>query len=201
MPYVLQRCTPAATSRAHSGRHGRQRAMRIRPGNAGEDGMLKRSKDGDLRDARLRVRASSTGPTRGASSGAISCSQARPPGMPRRRKSAAAYCAASSSRRATSGPTTSATRHARAAWPTSKDFDDISFIARIGVEKGKPKNDGSGENYADKNIIAAVITPDKKDWHPVEQSPPFNGGNAGAAASPPPSATPAPGVTKPAWAS
>ena len=25
----------------------------------------------------------------------------------------------------------------------------------------------------DKNIIAAVITPDKKDWHPVEQPPPF----------------------------
>ena len=35
-----------------------------------------------------------------------------------------------------------------------KDFDNIIFVARIGVEKGKPKNDGSGENYPDKNVIA-----------------------------------------------
>jgi hypothetical protein len=86
-----------------------------------------------------------------------------------------------------------------------KDFDNIVFIARIGIEKGKPKNDGSGENYADKNVIAGIITPDKKDWHPVEQPPLFNGGGAGAAASPvaPASsaapATPAAGVPKPAW--
>jgi hypothetical protein len=85
-----------------------------------------------------------------------------------------------------------------------KDFDNIVFVVRIGVEKGKPKNDGSGENYADKNVIAGVITPDKKDWHPVEQPPPFNGGGAGAAASPASPAaptTPAPGIEKPRWAS
>jgi hypothetical protein len=82
-----------------------------------------------------------------------------------------------------------------------KDFDNIPFIARIGVEKGKPKNDGSGENYPDRNVLAGIITPDKKEWHPVEQPPPFDGGGAGAAASPPPSATPAPGIAKPSWAS
>jgi hypothetical protein len=59
-------------------------------------------------------------------------------------------------------------------------------------------------------VIAAVITPDKKDWHPVEQPLPFNGGGAGAAAQPAtpassaaPAAPPAsttPGVTKPSWA-
>ena len=36
-----------------------------------------------------------------------------------------------------------------------KDFDNIIFIARIGIEKGKPKKDGSGENLPDKNIIAS----------------------------------------------
>ena len=77
----------------------------------------------------------------------------------------------------------------------------MTFIAKIGIEKGRPKNDGTGENWPDKNIIAGVITPDKKEWHPVEQPPPFSGGGAGAAASPPPSATPAPGITKPSWAS
>jgi hypothetical protein len=83
-----------------------------------------------------------------------------------------------------------------------KDFDGIVCIVRIGIEKGKPRNDGSGENYADKNVIAAVITPDRKEWHPIEQPPPFDG-RAGAAAAPAASAapaTPAADVTKPAWA-
>jgi hypothetical protein len=86
-----------------------------------------------------------------------------------------------------------------------KDFDNIIFVARIGVEKGKPKNDGSGENYADKNVIAGVITPDKKDWRRVEQ-PPWNGeggegsGGGGSSGAAPASGTPGPGVKKPDWA-
>jgi hypothetical protein len=77
-----------------------------------------------------------------------------------------------------------------------KDFDGMCFIAKIGIEKGRPKNDGSGD-YADKNILAAVVTPDKKEWHQVVQmsDPPFDGGNA-AAAAPVPAA-----ITKPGWAS
>jgi hypothetical protein len=86
-----------------------------------------------------------------------------------------------------------------------KDFDGLMFIAKIGIEKGKPKNAGSNENWPDKNVLAAVITPDKADWHPVAQAPPFNdGGNSGAAA---PSSSPTPGapgnpppITPPAWA-
>jgi hypothetical protein len=86
-----------------------------------------------------------------------------------------------------------------------KDFDGLSFVAKIGIEKGGAKKDSSGaltgEFYDDKNIIAAVITPDKKDWHPIEQAPPFNGGGAQAAA---PAATPAeaaPPIARPGWAS
>jgi hypothetical protein len=30
--------------------------------------------------------------------------------------------------------------------------------------------------------VAAIITPDRREWHPVEQSPPFNGGGNSAAA-------------------
>jgi hypothetical protein len=37
------------------------------------------------------------------------------------------------------------------------DFDGIRFVARIGVEKGK-------DGYADKNKIASVVTPDKKEY-------------------------------------
>jgi|SRR5215471_2116302 len=80
-----------------------------------------------------------------------------------------------------------------------KDFEGKTFIGKIGIEKGKPKNDGSGESWSDKNILAGVITPDRKDWHPVEQPPPFNGGGAGAQAAAPSNA--APPIARPGWAS
>jgi hypothetical protein len=84
-------------------------------------------------------------------------------------------------------------KEARAARTVSlKWFDGKSFIARIGIEEG------SG-NFPDKNVLAGVITPDKKDWHLVEQPPPFNGGGGSAApASSTPTAAP---VERPGWAS
>ena len=83
---------------------------------------------------------------------------------------------------------------ARAARTVSlKQFEGMTFIGKIGIEKGKPKNDGTGENWPDKNILAGVITPDKRDWHPLEQSPPFNGGGAPAETASP--------IARPGWAS
>jgi hypothetical protein len=77
-----------------------------------------------------------------------------------------------------------------------KVFEGMRFICRIGVEKGGP-NKKEGGNYPDKNVIAGVITKDKTDWHPIEQPPPFNGG--GGSAPPTPSAPAAP-VERPGWA-
>jgi len=82
-----------------------------------------------------------------------------------------------------------------------KDFEGKAFIGKIGIEKGKPKNDGSGESWADKNILAAVITPDKREWHPVEPPPPFNSGGGSAAASPASPSSSAPPIVRPGWAS
>ena len=48
------------------------------------------------------------------------------------------------------------------------ELEGLIFIAKIGIEKGKAKPDGSG-NWPDKNILAGVITPDRKEWHPSEQ--------------------------------
>ena len=79
-----------------------------------------------------------------------------------------------------------------------KQFEGLSFIGRIGIEKGRPRNDGSGENWPDKNILMGVVTPDKRDWHPVEQPPPFNGGGGGAQAAPAETAAP---IARPGWAS
>ena len=42
------------------------------------------------------------------------------------------------------------------------DFDGIRFIGRIGVELAKGQ-------YPAKNILVEVITPERKNWHPVEQ--------------------------------
>jgi hypothetical protein len=90
---------------------------------------------------------------------------------------------------------------ARAARTVSlKQFEGMTFVGKIGIEKGRPKNDGTGENWPDKNILAAVITPDKKEWHPSEQPPPFNGGAAGAQTAAAPSNTAAP-IARPGWAS
>ena len=84
-----------------------------------------------------------------------------------------------------------------------KDFDNLMFVARIGMRKGEPKKDGSG-NWPDKNFLAAAISPDHRDWHPVTQAPPFNGGGAtsaptGDGSTPSTSAGSAP-ITPPAWA-
>ena len=78
-----------------------------------------------------------------------------------------------------------------------KDFDNIVFIARIGVRKGELKNDGSGDKWPDKNYLAAAIGPEHKDWHPCEQPPPFNGGGGAAPASAPAGSAP---IAPPAWA-
>src|SRR5262245_5438774 len=43
---------------------------------------------------------------------------------------------------------------ARAARTVSlKQFEGMTFIGKIGIEKGRPRNDGSGENWPDKNIL------------------------------------------------
>src|SRR5262245_19175229 len=85
---------------------------------------------------------------------------------------------------------------ARAARTVSiKQFEGMNFIAKIGEEKGGPKKDGG--NYPDKNVLAGAITRDKSGWHPVEQSPPFN---AGGGAPPSTPSTPAAPVERPSWA-
>jgi len=171
--------------------------LHIRPGNVGEDGLLTRSKDGGCemlvseltiadgpyKGRKLFERWILAGTTDGhAKSADINRSTLK-----------AILDSALGLKPDDLSP------QARAARTVSlKQFEGMSFIGRIGIEKGRPRNDGSGENWPDKNILAAVITPNKKVWHPVEQPPPFNGGGGGAQAAPAETASP---IARPGWAS
>ena len=167
--------------------------LTIRPGGAGEGGLLKRSKDGIVRDARLEFvvvdgphakrklweRVIINGTTDGhAKAAEISRGKLR--------------AILEAARGIKPNDTSKEAREARTA--ELGDFDGLRFIAKIGIEKGRPKNDGTGESYADRNTIASVITPDRKDWHTVEQVPRPAGPVAGDSAVVVP-------IAKPAWAS
>jgi len=172
-------------------------SLHIRAGNIGEDGMLKRSQKGDCEmldiefsiiDGQYKGRKFWTNwVLDGTTSGHATAADINRGTLKAILDSALGL------------KPDDASPQARAARTVSlKQFDGMSFVGRIGIEKGKPKSDSSSENWPDKNILAGVITPDKKDWHPVEQPPPFNGGGGGAQAAPPNPALP---ISRPTWAS
>src|SRR5262249_36990440 len=139
----------------------------IRAGGVGEDGLLKRSKNGDCEMLDLEFTVLD-GACKGRKFWEYMILTGTTDGQAK---------AADSSRGVLKAILDSAlglkpndvSAEARAARTVSlKQFEGMSFIAKIGIEKGKLKNDGSGENWADKNVLANVITPDKKEWHAVE---------------------------------
>jgi hypothetical protein len=78
-------------------------------------------------------------------------------------------------------------------------LDGLTFMAKISIEKGRPKGLNTKDCWPDKNILAGVITPEKREWRPVEQPPPFNGGNSGTASAAAPSSAVVP-IARPGWA-
>jgi hypothetical protein len=172
--------------------------LHIRPGGVGEDGMLKRSKDGgcEMLDCEFTV-ADTTYKGRkfweywileGTTSGHAKSAEINRGTLKAILDSALGL------------KPDDVSPQARAARTVSlKQFEGMTFMAKIGIEKGGAKNDGSGDSWPDKNILAGVITPDRPGWHSVAQPPPFNGGggSASAAATPPSSAPP---IARPGWA-
>jgi hypothetical protein len=168
-------------------------SLHIRAGNAGEDGLLKRSKDGgcEMLDLECTI---VDGPFKGRKLWQNMVLMGTTDGHAK---------AADISRGMLKAILDSAlglkpddvSPQARAARTVDlKQFEGMTFIAKIGIEKGAAKNDGSGGFWDDKNDIAGVITPDKTGWHPVEQPPPFDAASPTSA----PAATP---VARPEWAS
>jgi hypothetical protein len=77
------------------------------------------------------------------------------------------------------------------------DMEGLRFIARIGIERGK-------DGYKDRNIIDEVITPERKEWHAVEQVPqPATAPASPTTSLPSPAAAPAASgpIARPSWAS
>jgi hypothetical protein len=170
--------------------------LTVRPGGAGEDGMLKRSQDGlcemldleftlvDGEFARRKFweRLLLVGTTDGHAK-AIEIS---------RGKLRAILESARGIMPEDVSPEARAARTVKLA-----AFDGIRFIGKIGIEKGRDKGNGDG-TYPDRNVLLTVVTPDRKNWHAVEQTaraPQASNatGHATAAASTP--------IAKPAWAS
>jgi hypothetical protein len=172
-------------------------SLKIRAGGAGEGGLLKRSKSGDCEMLDLEfVVVEEPYARRKFWEYLILAGTTDGHGKAAERSRGTLRAVIESARGIKPDDVSPQARQARTV--ELKDIDGMTFVAKIGVEKGKPRNDGSGENYSDKNILAAVITPDKREWHPVEQPPPFNGGGGGVSEATPPVSTP---IAKPAWAS
>jgi hypothetical protein len=78
-----------------------------------------------------------------------------------------------------------------------QDFDGLRFWAVVGVEKGK-------DGYKDRNVLKAVVTPDRKDWIQLEQvarqasSRPVPSGTTAPASKP--TAVKAGSAGRPSWA-
>lgn len=136
--------------------------LTIRPGNAGEGGWLKRSKAGDSMalDCEFTVTEgphakrkfwslfTMEGTTEGHQKAAdISASRIR------------AILESAYNIRPDDESDAAKSKRRIGSWA---DLDGIRFVAKVGIEKGK-------DGYKDKNSLAEVITPDRKQWAKVEQ--------------------------------
>jgi hypothetical protein len=136
--------------------------LNVRPGNAGEGGFLRRAKDGN--------------------SEALDCEFTMVDGPFAKRKfwglftlngTTANHAAAAeisrarlraileSARGIRPDDSSEGAKQARQV-ASYGEFDGLRFIGRIGVEPAK-------DNFPAKNILLDAITPDRKDWHAVEQ--------------------------------
>jgi hypothetical protein len=167
--------------------------LTVRPGNAGEGGWLKRSKDG--------------------SSQAMDCEFTVVDGPFAKRKFWSLFTVEGTTEGHAKAADISASRlrgileSAKGIRPDDEsdvakagrrvnswgDFDGLRFVAKIGIEKGK-------DGYKDKNTLDAAVTPDRKAWVKVEQVVrPASAAQAHVAAAAVAAQSSAP-AGKPAWA-
>lgn len=175
--------------------------MTVRPGNTGEGGWLKRSKEGE--------------------SNALDCEFTVVDGPFAKRKFWKLFTLEGISEGHAKAAEISASQlraimeSARGIKPDDKseaavaarrieswgDFDGLRFVAKVGIEKAP-----AGSGFKDKNVLDAAVTPDKKAWTQVEQvqrEARAAGSIAGTLGGPSTvqQGQPAGGMQKPKWAS
>ena len=160
--------------------------LNIRAGDAGEDGLLKRSKNGEaegldcvfivVEGPHAKRKFFNFAVLSGTTDG-----HAQAADITRSRLRAILE----SARGVKPTDVSEAAKKARIA--EYRDFDGIRFLAKIGVEPAK------GE-YKAKNTLASVITPDQKEWRPIEQI------EQSPAHATPTAAPASKAIIKPAWA-
>jgi hypothetical protein len=158
-------------------------AMHVRSGNAGPGGWLKRAKDGRSEALDVEFTVIDGEYARRKFWGLLTLAGTTDGHGQVAETNRALLCAIlESARNIKPKDMSEAAQQARHV-ETYGDFDGICFIAKIGVKKGEPKPDGSG-NYPDKNVLLEAITPDHKQWHSVEQQPPFSKPSGGSGPAP-----------------
>jgi hypothetical protein len=135
--------------------------INIRPGNVGEGGMLARTKKGDAEklDAEFVVSEGEYAKRKfweNMLTGGTTDGHAQAGDITMRRLRAILE----SARGIKPTDVSEAAKQARVADYAA--FDGMRFMCKIGVEPAR------GE-YKAKNIIAEIITPDRREWHPIEQ--------------------------------
>jgi hypothetical protein len=176
-------------------------SLHIRPGNVGEDGMLTRSEKGDCEMLDLEF-VVTDGKYKGRKLWGYWVLAGTTPGHAQAADITRARLRAIIESALGLDPKDESDKARAARTLSLGQFNGICFIGEIGVEKGKPNDKKPGENWPDKNVITKIVTlADKKDWHPVEQPPDFNGGGVAQAAPPSAASLPAaPPIEKPRWA-
>ena len=164
--------------------------LKIRPGGAGEGGWLRRSKNGDSEalDCEFVV---TDGPYAKRKFWTLSTVGGTTEGHARAAEITRSKLRAilESAHGVRPDDTSEAAKRARQI-ESYGDLNGLRFIGRIGVEAAR-------DNYPAKNVLLDAVTPDRRDWHPVEQTPK-------STATPTPQYTAAKSeaapLEKPAWA-
>jgi hypothetical protein len=163
--------------------------MKIHPGNAGEGGWLRRSKDGGSEALNCEF-VVLDGPFVKRKFWSLFTVAGTTPGHAEAADISGRRLRAilESARGIRPDDTSDKAKEARQI-ASYGDLDGLSFIARIGVEP--PAN-----GYKAKNKLDRVITPDEKVWKPVTQeSKPAATSSTGTKGAPAPAA-----IAKPTWA-
>jgi hypothetical protein len=135
--------------------------LNIRPGSAGENGLFKRSKTGEAEGLDIEFIVAE-GPYAKRKFWAfmilsgVTDGHAQAADITRSRLRAILE----SARGIKPADVSEAAKKARVA--EYSDFDGLRFLAKIGVEPAKG-------DYKAKNILTEAITPDRKEWQPIEQ--------------------------------